>query len=232
MSLPDQQSPPTPAAAPPAPEPAPAAPAPAAPALGPDGKPWDPQRQQDLIAKLREENREKDAKLAAAQAAEEELAKLRQQQETDEQRRARELAEAQSKAEQAAEQAAASTEALRKGYLLAELAKPEHGIVDAEAAAALITGVEYGEDGRPTNAAEKVAAMLEGRPFLRAVPAAPAAAPNLNGGGGTNPAPAPPLTPEEVAAAKQYGMTPEKYAQWRDAKSIEDFRALSQPQTQ
>lgn len=239
MSTPDTQNPPTPAAAAPAPEPAPVAPA--APATGPDGQPWDPQRQQDLITKLRGEVSGLEAKLKKAEtdlaSANAEIETYRQAQETEAQRIERERAEAEERAAQATEMAANATAVLRKGNLLAELSKPEHGIVDVQAAVALIQGVEYDDQGQPVNLTTSegetpslLDTFLAEKPYLKAqgTPAPAPTPPNLNGGGGGQQIPGPSLTPEELAAAKQFGMTPERYAAMRDARTVDDVAALNQ----
>lgn len=224
-------------AAPVTPEPAPATPAaPAAPAplLGPDGQPYDPERQQDLIRKLRAEIHEKDSKLTAAQAAEAELAAIKQAQETEAQRIQREKEEAEQRAAQAAETAAAATAALQKGHLLAELAKPEHGIVDVQAAAALLTGVQYDDQGKPTNLTTSegetpslLQRFLAEKPYLKATPATPAPtpAPVVNGGGGSGGGPGPSLTAAEVKAAEEAGMSAEDYAAFKNVGSLADYEA-------
>lgn len=126
--------------------------------------------------------------------------------------------------------AAEGREALRQGRLLAALAKSEHQIVDAEAAAALITGVEYDETGTPTNLADRVEALLTERAFLKRpdTTTSPAKAPNLNGGSGTGGAAPPSLTAEQIEFAAKIGKTPEQYAAWLDAKSPEDAAKIAQ----
>lgn len=204
---------------------------------GPDGKPFDPNRAMELISKLREETREKDAEIKKANAElEARLAELKQANESDAERQERERAEAEAKAAQAAEQVSKATETLQRAHLLAELAKPQYGIVDAQAAAALITGVQYAEDGTPSNLTTPgedgktlMERFLEQRPFLKHTPPTPGV-PVVNGGAGANQPPGPSLTAAEIKAAEQLGMTPERYAAMRNVSSINDYEALQKAQ--
>lgn len=204
---------------------------------GPDGTPFDPNRAMELINKLREEGKSANDEIRKLKAdLEARQAELRQANESDAERQERERAEAEAKAAQAAEQVSKATETLRKGLLLAELAKPQYGIVDAQAAAALITGVQYAEDGTPSNLTTPgedgktlMDRFLEQRPFLKHTPPTPGV-PVVNGGAGANQPPGPSLTAAEIKAAEQLGMTPERYAAMRNVSSINDYEALQKAQ--
>lgn len=181
----------------------------------------DPEKLRALVLTQREKEATLTAENAALKAAKAELDTLKAAQLTDQER-------AVQRAEEAEALAVTAKEQLRSAFLLAELAKADHGIVDAEAAATLITGVEYGDDGRPTNAAERIAALLEAKGFLKAtaVPVSPRA-PNVNGGSGTAGAAPPNLSAEQIAFAQKIGKTPEQYAAWLNVSTATDAAALA-----
>ncbi len=127
---------------------------------------------------------------------------------------ASELEKATKRAEEAEARVNTLTESVRKANLVAAFGDPKHALVDASAAAALASGVEYDEDGLPTNV-DKLVTDLTGRyAFLKGTPAAPkpgeinAGGGAGGGGGGGGPA----LTAEELATAQSFGMTAEDYA--------------------
>ena len=128
-----------------------------------------------------------------------------------------------------AEQALADAQGkIRQAKLLAELAKPDYGIVDARSAAKLLEGVEYDDDGNPTNLGAPdeqdslLAKFLDSHKFLVGEQRKPAP-PSLNGNEGTGGEKPPQLTAEELAAADQYGMKPEEYQAFKNGGSIEEL---------
>lgn len=220
-------TPPPAAATPPPTEPAP--PAASVPLAEVPADQLDAERLRQTVLAQREREAQLQAQLTTARQAEARLAELERAQESDAQRVQRER-------DEAIANAATAQEALRRGYLLAELAKAEHGIVDAESAAALITGVEFGEDGKPTNAAARITALLDAKGFLKATPVTPEPprAPAINGGSGTAGAAPPDLTPEQIAFAQKQGISPEKYAAWLNvstATQAAQAAALLNPST-
>lgn len=210
-------------------------PTPTAPQLGPDGKPRDPERAARTIAQQREEERKAKEERDAA------LAKLKEYEDkelTEQQRLEREADEAKAKAEEADARVAAANERIQTGNLLAELAKPEHGIVDARAAAKLIEGVEFNDDGEPTNLGDPkdegsvLGGFLKSHSFLRASGKPPA--PSIDAAPTGEP-PEVTLTAEELKAAGEAGMSPQEfesrkggltYAEWEQLKARE--RAAAQ----
>lgn len=211
MSTPDPAQPPigvAPPAAPVAPPaPAPPAPASAAPAPIVPAEPFDEARALATIAAQRASETALKAQLAEAKKAQDELATIKAAQLTDQEKQAAEL-------ERLKAAAADGATALREARLLAALAKPDVGLVDASAAAALITGVTYDEAGSPTNLDERITALKTERPFLLAAPTSPPApvVPGINPGGGHQPGPAPTLTVEEAQQAQSAGMDPATFA--------------------
>jgi hypothetical protein len=132
---------------------------------------------------------------------------------------AKELSEqerAEKRAVDAEAKVAEAGEKLRRANLLVELAKPEHGIVNAAAAAKLIDGVEFNDDGEPTNIAAVLPAFLTENSFLKAPddggnkPAGGGT--RINGGEGNQSGKTPALTADELEAAKSLNMTAEAYA--------------------
>ncbi|HYI80014.1 MAG TPA: hypothetical protein VEW67_04065 [Thermoleophilaceae bacterium] len=129
----------------------------------------------------------------------------------------------------------AAQDALRQGRLLTELAKPEHGIVDAEAAAQLIVGVEFDAEGNPTNLTVKdgedpeskslLDGFLEARPFLRSGAAPPPPAPSIDGGAGNGQQPVVDLTAEELEAADKAGLSPQQYQARKGVRTLKDWQA-------
>lgn len=229
MSTPDPTQPPTvtPPAAPivmngppPGAAPAPAAVAPIVPA-----EPFDEARALATIAAQRASETALKAQLAEAKKAQDELAAIKAAQLTDQEKQAAEL-------ERLRAVAADGATALREARLLAALAKPDVGLVDATAAAALITGVVYDETGTPTNLDERIAALKTERPFLLATPLTPVVppVPGINPGGGHQPGPAPTLTVEEAQQAQQAGMDPAHFAALKEigtaSNQLEAWQAL------
>lgn len=110
--------------------------------------------------------------------------------------------------------AARVTDKLRRANLKAALA--DEGITGQQAKAAmrLLDGVEYDTDDEPTNLADalEAAEALYGKATVRgqAKPKAPAA--DGGAGSGSGDGQGPRLTADELAYAKEFGMTPEEYA--------------------
>lgn len=147
-------------------------------------------------------------------------------------------------AEDAKALAASAQKQLREAKLLVELAKPEHGIVNAQAAATLLLAqgaVEFGADGEPTNLTVKGAddktplgAFLEQNAFLKGQTQQPSQDPppdDFGGGarGGTHGNVK--LTQDELDAARGFGMTPQEYAQFRDDPHAAATAAAAAAQT-
>lgn len=203
---------------PPAP-PEPVATTPPAPPAEPPVDEWDKDRAKATILAQREEAKALKAQLSEAKKAQDRLAEIEAATLTEQEK-------ALQRAEDAEAKAATATATLQRGYLLAELAKPEHGLVDAETAAALITDVQYDDDGRPVNLADRITALVEAKGFLKAGPTPPPAAPQINGGSGTQQVPPPNLSADEIKAAQAAGKSPEDWNALKNVQSIEDWNRL------
>ncbi len=130
---------------------------------------------------------------------------------------ASELDKATKRADEAEAKVNTLTESVRKANLVAAFGDPKHALVDASAAAALASGVEYDEDGLPTNV-DKLVTDLTGRyAFLKGTPAAPKPGEiNAGGGAGGSGGGGPSLTAEHLSAAKAANMSPEEWAHYSD----------------
>ena len=108
----------------------------------------------------------------------------------------------------------AATDKLRKANLLTALAAS--GVAHPRAAIRLLDGVEYDDSDEPKNldAAITAAKTEYGEDMFKGSKPAPPG--NVNGGEGNEHKDAPPLTAEELAMAKSFGMTPEDYAAAKD----------------
>lgn len=166
---------------------------------------WDEDRARRTIEAQRASETALKAKNAELQAKADKLAELEAAQLSESERVQKERDEALAKV-------ADADRKIREAHLLAALSKPELGLASAQAAAKLIEGVTYDDSGEPTNLAERVEALLDTNAFLKATPAAPAPAPNINGGGGATPAAPPTLTVDEARAAQEAGMDPARFA--------------------
>lgn len=96
---------------------------------------------------------------------------------------------------------------------------PTLGLVDPEAVAQLLDWkqIEFDEDGAPLNVKAVVEELIKVKPYLAGKPqAAPPRATGNNAGDGTSGGPKPNLTSDELAAAQQAGLSPERYAALRD----------------
>jgi hypothetical protein len=155
---------------------------------------------------------ERKAKNDAEKRAKAAEAKLKEIEDAD----ASDLDKATKRAEEAEAKVQTLTENVRRARLIVELAKPEHALVDAAAAAALMTGVEYDDDGEPTNVADAVKAVTAKYEFLKGAPPVPKPAEiNPGGGAGGSGGSGPALTAEELSAAKAANMSPEEWAHYK-----------------
>ena len=173
----------------------------------PDDEVFDKDRAMATIKKLRDEVKE--AKKTGGRVAELE-AKLQAIEDAEK----TELEKAQAKLAEHEAKVATANQRLQRANLIVELSKPEHGLVNAAAAAKLLDGVEYDDDGAPTNLTEILPAFLEENAFLKGEPGKPKP-PNLNGGGGGGDEKPPPLTADELAWAAKLDMTAEEYAAYK-----------------
>lgn len=187
---------------------------------GKDGTPFDPDRAQRAIDSAREAEKKAKAEAKENREAKAELEKIKEKDLSEQEKLAKQAKEALEKAE-------AADAKLRRANLIAALTNPKFGIVNARAAAKLIEGVEYDDEGEPTNLgsldeeASLLAKFLRENEYLRGKPAKPDA-PNLNGAerGGEKP---PELTVDELEVAKSVGMSPEEYAIYKKGGSMADL---------
>lgn len=181
------------------------------------GDDFDKDRAMQTIKNLREYEKQakklqKELDAAQAKLKEEEDAKLSEQE------------KALKRAEAAEAKIAAAEDKLRTANLLVALADSGHGIVSAKAAAKLIEGVEYDDDGKPSNLDDILPAFIESYPFL--VGEKPKAKPgDINAGGGSKQGEGPKLTAEQLDMAGKLGMSPEEYAAYQTVSTPEEFQA-------
>lgn len=172
----------------------------------PKEEPWDPDRAKKTIEAQRESEKNLKAKLKEAQAKAAKLDEIEAANLSEQEKLAKRLEEAEAKV-------ADADKRLRRSNLIAELTQP--GIVNARAAAKLIEGVEYDDDGNPTNlgAADDPQSLLgkflEENDYLRGSGKPKPPSTDAREGDDTTP---PSLTAEEAAMAESMGMTPEEYA--------------------
>lgn len=187
----------------------------------PDPEKWDEERAKATIQTQRESEA---AALKRAKDAEAKLKKIEDDQLSESEKLKKD-------AEDGKRLAAEATETLRKAKLLAELAKPEYGLVNASAAAKLIEGVESDDDGSPTNLGSPdeddslIGKFLGANDYLKGIPTkpkAPSTDANEAGGGSED---APELTAVELSAAKASGMSPKEYAAFKDADDVTAAKA-------
>jgi hypothetical protein len=190
----------------------------------PEDEAFDKDRAMATITKQREEVK---ALKARAKEAEDKAAKF-DQLEAEKLSEQEKLAK---RAEEAEQKVAQAQQKLRQANLIAELSKPEHGIVNAGAAAKLIEGVEYGDDDRPGNLTDLLPDFLEANQYLRGEVKQPPPA-KVDGGAGRTEGPRPPLTADELQAANSYGMTPEHYAALKDVENVDDYVRLQAQERQ
>jgi hypothetical protein len=179
---------------------------------------FDKDRAMATIHKLRDEVKEAKKGSAEAAALKKRVDELEAAQLSEQQKLEKRATDAEAKV-------GAAEEKLRRANLIVELSRPEHGIVNAAAAAKLLDGVEYSDDGEPTNLTEILPGFLEQNAFLKGEAAKPKPG-DLNGGEGGGDKKPPPLTAEELEAAKTLGMTPERYAAMKTVQTPEDWQKL------
>ncbi len=209
---------PEPAAIPPvSPDPAATTPpvVPETPKVEPAADKWDEDRAKATIAAQRESEKKLKAELADARKAQAELDKIKADQLTEQEKAEKRAQDAESKAE-------AADSKLKAANLLVALTNTD-GVKNAKAAAKLIEGVEYDDNGEPTNLDTQVGVLFETFPEQKTDGSTPAPpVPNVNGATGQQGPPAPSLTAEQVAHAEKMGWTPEKYAKWLNVENIND----------
>jgi len=197
----------------------------------PEPEQWDEARARATITRQREAEKQLKAKLKEAEAKAAKLDELEAANQSD-------LEKAQARVEALEAQATAAHEKLESANLIAALSTVQvpdpkdttknTGVRDPRASAKLITGVEYDDEGEPTNLTERVVALLTEYDFLSAAQgsAQRIPPPATNAGTGQHQAGGPVLTPEELQAAKDAGMTPERYAALKDVSNISEFEQL------
>lgn len=182
---------------------------------------FDKARAMATIQKQRDEEKRLKAELAEARKAKAELDAIKEKDLSEQEKLAKQAQEALAKAE-------AADSKLRRANLIAALADPSIGIVNARAAAKLIEGVEYDENGEPTNLGKAeeegslLAKFLADNEYLRGKAVKPTP-PDLDGGAGGDKTP-PALTADELEMAKASGMSPEEYAIFKKGGSLADLQ--------
>lgn len=192
--------------------------------LGPDGKPWDPDRAMRALEASRDaERKAKDAAREAKEKAD--------KWEEHERNQLSEQERAEAEAKELREKADIADRKLKSANLIAELAKPELGLVNAKAAAKLIDGVEYDDEGEPTNLGTPddedslLGKFLAENSYLRGKAEKPPP-PSTDAREGADPGgKQPDLTAEELEAAKRAGMEPEEYAVFKRGGSLAELQA-------
>jgi hypothetical protein len=189
-------------------------------------EPFDRERAMATITKLREFERQ--AKKLARER--DELAKRIKEREdadkTDAERQAERLA--------ALEAERLTWEAERQDYRL-RLAvysrAADLGIADADLALAALdrAAIEWSEDGAPANLEEVLNDLLDRKPLLRGEKRPPRK-PSIDAGAGAQERRGPSLTAEELEWAKRLEMSPEQYAAYKQAKTLDDYRRLRERQ--
>ncbi len=108
------------------------------------------------------------------------------------------------------------------------------GIQDADIALALLdrSQVEYDDDGAPTNLAALLEALAEAKPLLKGITPAVPAVPSINAGNGHQQGPTPQLRADELQAAAETGMTPDRFEAMKHVTSLADFEKLQASATQ
>lgn len=181
-----------------------------------EDEPFDKDRAMSTIHKQREEAKALKAELKEAKEKASKLDEIEAEKLSDQEK-------AEKRADAAEAKAAEADKKLRRANLIAELSKPEHGIVNAQAAAKLLDGVEYSDDGEPSNIADILPGFLTENAFLKgSVKTTPG---EINPGGGQTDGKAPDLTADELDAAGRIGMTPAEYAGFKGKTSIADLQA-------
>ncbi len=99
------------------------------------------------------------------------------------------------------------------------------GLVDVDVVSQLLDWdeVDYDDAGRATNIEVLVKDLLKEKPYLGGARPAPAA--GINPAGGTSSTPPPRLTTEELSAAKDAGLSPERYEALKSVKTLDEWLA-------
>lgn len=189
---------------------------------------FDAERAKRTIMNLREVEKQAKATAKEKKQLEERLAELENAALSEQEKQAKRLAELE--ATHAEWQAERQDLILRTQFLMLA---PSLGVSDPELALAVLdrAALEYDDDGNPTNLAEITLSLLEAKPILRGVPTASAPTPRIDTGAGRQAAPAPSLTAEELEAANELGMTPERYAAMKTVRTVADYQKLRQAET-
>lgn len=190
-------------------------------ATGKDGTPFDPERAQATIEKLRAENREQAKAAKRATELEARLKEIEDGQRTD----AEKLAAKVTEYEQRETQWAAEKKQTNLRLALHEL-KDELGIASPSLALrALDTDELDWDNDTPRNLRDVVAALLEREPILKGTPGVKRT-PGTQGGDGTGGPKPPALTAAELEAAKAVDMTPERYEAMKTVSTFEEFQKV------
>lgn len=100
------------------------------------------------------------------------------------------------------------------------------GIIDPDVVNRLIDwdDLEFNE-GRPTNTEEVVRSILSEKPYLVGKPTQSARATGINSGAGQGEQPKVNLTAQELAAAQEAGLTPERYQALKGVQTLDEWMA-------
>lgn len=194
---------------------------PADPPVGKDGTPFDPDRAQRTIEKLRDEL--KQAKLTAKER--DDLA-ARVKEYEDSQKS--ELERAKDAEREASERAKQATEKARNANLKAALydKAADLGIGSPSLALRALdrNKLEWDDEDEPANLAAVLEALLEEEPLLKATPKK--RTPSTDAGGGAGNGEPPTLTQEQLEAARALGYdNPAEYAADMNLKTLDDWTA-------
>lgn len=184
------------------------------------------------MATIRRQRASEEAAKAEAKAAKDELERVKRGEMTPEERQAADL-----KASQ--EREATLTRRANEATLFATIAVRDD-IADAEIARDLLiaSGLTFDDDGKPVDLESHVEKLLENKPILKKsgqgpAPTTPPPAgegspppPNANGAAGSGgQGPPPPLDADEVKAANEAGMTPERFSAMKGGMSLSEWEA-------
>lgn len=103
----------------------------------------------------------------------------------------------------------------------------KHGIIDPDVVVRLIDWEELEfEDGRPVNTEAVVTAIIREKPYLRGQSQTQQArATGINAGAGHGDKPAVNLNADEIKAAEQAGMTPDRYQALKGVQTLDQWLA-------